>query len=283
MELKHEVIKVASPLSFWIYCHQGKSDSHFAAHWHQALELSYTLRGKIDNFKIGEHQFHPQTGDILVVNPGVIHSIDTQSHLDDCALSIMVPYPYLERFYPAISQKEIIINNPEDFSEFQQTCYIHLQSLLQEITTLYLGDSSTKWLRIETLINSCLLILLENFTINRPNKINHNQYQLSRLHIITKYINDNYQAEIHLNDVALAANVSREYLARFFKKNMEMTIGQYLNNVRAQHAYEQISNLSLNLSDIASQNGFSGIRTMNRAFDNLYHKSASKIRQEIKE
>src|SRR3712207_390054 len=182
MEFKHEIIKVTSPLSFWIYCHQGQSDNHFAAHWHQALELSYTLHGRIDNFKIGEHQFHPQTGDILVVNPGVIHSIDTQSHLDDCALSLMVPYPYLERFYPEISQKEIIINNHTDFSEFQQARYIHLQSLLHEITSIYLGHSPTKWLRLETLINECLLILLENFTVNRATKRTQNDYQLSRLH-----------------------------------------------------------------------------------------------------
>ncbi|WP_249905382.1 helix-turn-helix domain-containing protein [Lactobacillus amylovorus] len=56
----------------------------------------------------------------------------------------------------------------------------------------------------------------------------------------------------------------------------------YINNVRAQRAYFELKNTSHNLTQIAMNNGFSGVRTMNRAFDKLYGKTASQIKRNFK-
>lgn len=53
-------------------------------------------------------------------------------------------------------------------------------------------------------------------------------------------------------------------------------------NVRAQRAYFELKNTSHNLTQIAMSNGFSGVRTMNRAFDKLYGKTASQIKRNFK-
>lgn len=80
--------------------------------------------------------------------------------------------------------------------------------------------------------------------------------------------------------IANQCNISKEYLARFFKKEMELTVENYINNVRAERAYYELKHLKNNLTQIAINNGFSSIRTMNRAFDKLYDESASKIKKE---
>lgn len=64
---------------------------------------------------------------------------------------------------------------------------------------------------------------------------------------------------------------------------MEITVDTYINNVRAQHAHYELRNSHKNLTEIALDNGFSGVRTMNRAFQNLYKISASKIKRQLKE
>lgn len=56
---------------------------------------------------------------------------------------------------------------------------------------------------------------------------------------------------------------------------MELTVENYINNVRAEHAYHELKHSKNNLTQIAINNGFSSIRTMNRAFDNC----ASKIKK----
>lgn len=60
---------------------------------------------------------------------------------------------------------------------------------------------------------------------------------------------------------------------------MELTVENYINNVRAERAYHELKHLKNNLTQIAINNGFSSIRTMNRAFDKLYDESASKIKK----
>ncbi|WP_297939239.1 helix-turn-helix domain-containing protein [uncultured Lactobacillus sp.] len=52
-----------------------------------------------------------------------------------------------------------------------------------------------------------------------------------------------------------------------------------MNNVRAEHAYHELKHSKNNLTQIVINNGFSSIRTMNRAFNKLYGESASKIKK----
>lgn len=40
--------------------------------------------------------------------------------------------------------------------------------------------------------------------------------------------------------IANQCNISKEYLARFFKKEMELTVENYINNVSAEHAYHEV-------------------------------------------
>ncbi|NLL33186.1 MAG: helix-turn-helix domain-containing protein [Enterococcus cecorum] len=52
-----------------------------------------------------------------------------------------------------------------------------------------------------------------------------------------------------------------------------------IRNVRAQSAYKDILNTSETLTNIALANGFSGLRSMNRALESRYSLPASQIRK----
>lgn len=62
---------------------------------------------------------------------------------------------------------------------------------------------------------------------------------------------------------------------------MQMTIGDYLRNIRAQAAYNEIIHSSETLTNIALMSGFSGLRSMNRALENSYFANATQIRKKI--
>lgn len=65
-------------------------------------------------------------------------------------------------------------------------------------------------------------------------------YIINRLPYITQYVNNHYQEELNLVLIANKCNISKEYLARFFKKEMELIVETYLNNVRAEHVYQEL-------------------------------------------
>ena len=282
---QHEIVIPTDPLPVWYYVfHDHNSEEYIAPHWHRGIELSYIERGKINDFLINKKHYSSYPGKILVVNTQEIHSIRNFQSDKSLALSIIFPYEYVIRLYPDISHQIIAINEPEKFTNNQKVAYVQLQGLLSEFVKLYFIDIPVKYLKQQELIDKVLYLLLANFTQDRAEQEQISErkvYAINRLQYITQYVNNHYQEELTLTILANKCNISKEYLARFFKKEMELTIETYINNVRAEHAYSELKNKKKNLTQIAIDSGFSSIRTMNRAFDRLYGKSASKIKKEL--
>lgn len=60
---------------------------------------------------------------------------------------------------------------------------------------------------------------------------------------------------------------------------MGITLGKYIRNYRAQKAYQELRHTALTLTEIAINNGFSGIRSLNRAMVDNYGLSSMEIRK----
>lgn len=226
-KLHHETVLVTPPLPVWIFYHHYPMANHIAAHWHQAIELSFTLSGSIDCFKIGGKTFKTKPGQILVVNSQVIHSIDVVSRKNNAAFSLSIPYGYLESLFPKLKEVYFDLNNPQNFSETQLAAYIKLQGLFYTIVQRYQAQDRFKFIDLQAEIANLLQILIKYFTKPLPNEIILNTpktYALDRLHNITQFVNENYQNEIGLTEIANYCNISKVYLARFFKQHMELTI-----------------------------------------------------------
>ena len=282
---QHEIVVPTDPLPIWYFVfHDNNSEKYIAPHWHRGIELSYVEYGKIDDFLINKKHYSSKSGTILVVNTQEIHSIRDFEDTNSLALSIIFPYDYITNLYPNIAHQVIKINDPITFTNQQKLAYFHLQGLLSQFIKVYFLEISTKHLEQQRLIDEILCVLLANFTKDKKEQEQvsaRKAYIINRLQYITQYVNNHYQEELNLALIANKCNISKEYLARFFKKEMELTVETYINNVRAEHAYQELKKQKKNLTQVAIDNGFSSIRTMNRAFDKLYGKSASKIKKEI--
>lgn len=282
----HEIVIPTDPLPVWYYVFDNyTATNHIAAHWHQGIELSYTVTGSIDNFNIGGQHYKTYTGKILLVNTQVIHSIDNQANFGDKAISLIFPYNYVISLYPDLNHQMIDLNEPDKFNNSQKIAYAKLQSLLTQFYWLTHTDFNLKNLNLLTIVNELLFLVLSNFTKEKPNNQQIGErkiYATNRLQVITQYVNNHYRENIHLQDIAQQCNISKEYLARFFKKQMEITVDTYLDNVRAQHAHYLLRSSTKNLTEIALESGFSSVRTMNRAFSNLYGETASIIKRKSK-
>ena len=137
---------------------------------------------------------------------------------------------------------------------------------------------------MQAIIDEVLFIILSNFMTKKPSQEQIGQrkiYVTERLQEITQYVNNNYQNKLSLEIIANECNISKEYLSRFFKREMDITVDNYINNVRAQHVHRDLLTSKDSLTNVALNNGFSGVRTMNRAFEKLYGTTASKFRKNI--
>ncbi|SES23531.1 helix-turn-helix transcriptional regulator [Streptococcus gallolyticus] len=87
-----------------------------------------------------------------------------------------------------------------------------------------------------------------------------------------------YQDDIHLEDLAEYCHLSRSYMARFFKTHLGVTLGEYLRNIRAQRARDSLIETKESFTSIALEHGFSGLGSMNRALEDSFGQNARQIR-----
>lgn len=282
----HEIVIPTDPLFAWVQVFKDQAGpSYIAPHWHEGIELSFTIHGRIDQFTINGKKFQTRPGQILVVNTQEIHSVQSQSQAGDLALSIIYPYPEIHSLYPQISELLIAINHPEHFTGDQELAYADLQGKLWQIATLLQTDLPLKNIRLTRLLIEVLEGLLLHFTIPKTDPrldAGRKTYAVTRLQQVTQYVNNHYQEEISLRDLAQDCGVSKEYLARFFKKEMDLTVDGYINLVRAQNVHKMLlGEPQISLTDLALTNGFSGVRTMNRAFARSYGQTASDFKRNL--
>lgn len=278
---EHEIVKPVGQLSIWYHIFDDNQawNAYIPAHWHRGIELSYIERGSIDDFRIGDAHFSSSSGKILVVNTQEIHSIKTQVKQNDLALSIIYPYSYIEGLFPKINNYRIEINHPENFTELQKLAYLNLKSqLIQFIATAQL-NSNDRNIRLSIISLEILDNLLNNFVQKRKQLPAKKEVITQRLQEIVEYITTNLQQDLSLEIIANECHISREYLARFFKKNMAMTVAEYIRYRRAISARKELLSKNATLTEIAIDNGFSGIRSMNRALQEFYHEDAKEIRK----
>ena len=51
MDTTHEIVLPTDPLPVWLYVHHNNPVAFIAPHWHQGIEVSFTLDGSIDELQ----------------------------------------------------------------------------------------------------------------------------------------------------------------------------------------------------------------------------------------
>lgn len=78
------------------------------------------------------------------------------------------------------------------------------------------------------------------------------------------------------------ANYNRIYLCRVFKKYMNVTMTEYLNQTRLNYAETYLRNTNMTITNICSELGFSSSSYFEKMFKNKYNMTPSKYKSAYK-
>ncbi len=96
-----------------------------------------------------------------------------------------------------------------------------------------------------------------------------------------KYINNNFERHISLEEIADQANMTVPAFCRYFKKATGKTFTKLVNEYRIVHATKLLSESSMTITDICYECGFNNFSHFNKQFKEVTGKSASKYRNEL--
>ena len=248
---------------------------NFARHIHKSIEI-YLIDSGQCTMDINNKKFNFQKNDFIMIFPNTVHSLclETENscafrhiHFDPVpfshwlisqnersSLSLMTALimPY-ERYYHLASDEKIsslicnIITELAEQGSILSTAManLHLAELMLYLIKLTHPDLS----------------LTADSGSHTPEHIRYVSYALS-------YIHENFSKKILIPDIAAHLNISARYLSKIFFHHMNLTILNYINIYRINHAIDLMLNTNFTLTNIAELVGLKDSQHFSKLFKN---------------
>ena len=72
------------------------------------------------------------------------------------------------------------------------------------------------------------------------------------------------------------------YISRLFKQTCHLNISEYIQRVRLNHAYDDLVNSNLSITNIALENGFPNVKSFINTFKQYYELTPLQYRNKLK-
>lgn len=220
--------------------------------WHEHIELQLCTDGEGVVFLNGEaHEFHP--GDIVAVNSNVIHYTVSDSSLTYTCL--IIDADFCKRVgidYDALSFSPVIKS-------------AELAKLLGELTDIYLSESvPCRVARLNQILLRLLIVLTEKHSSKRALPTAEGR-SFETVKAAIRFIRENYNRRITLDELARAVLIDKYALCREFKGLTGQTVVAYIHRYRCLRASEYLTE-GCSVTETAALCGFENLSFFTRIF-----------------
>lgn len=95
------------------------------------------------------------------------------------------------------------------------------------------------------------------------------------------FIEKNKKVRFSVAQIATSLHINPTYLSTLFKNEVGTTIVKYTNNLRLEAAIYEIRHTATSITQIAYNNGFADVRTLNETIKSKYNITPMQIRQRV--
>lgn len=233
---------------------KSKALSMTYAHYHPHYELFYVINGSCRIFI--EHQlFYVNSGDLVLLQPSTMHrsQYDDDGPIDRITLSFTKKYleDIKDILGPNFFKTEASAEKMVFRGEAQNNLIHTLEEMLKEDSKADLYSEINK----KSLFLN-LLVQIKRNTANATQKENLIDESTASIQKAAKYIFDNYNEDVTLEDASHIAGMRDTYFSRRFQEITGSGFKEYLTNLRIQHSEEMLSTGKLSITQIALVCGF---------------------------
>lgn len=239
-------------------------------HWHEETELIIIKKGE-GRVSVDLTEYCVKAGDMVFVPSGKLHSIEQKENKvmeyeniifrssllrsadsdDHCYKSFIEPI-----CGGALTTASLI--------DETLACHSQLTSLISYMDKLCDKKSFGYQLAVKGCLCQIIYLLLTEG--EKKTAAGASKKSLEKLKIILAYIEENYQRQISIEEIAGCCFYSKSYFMRFFKETVGMSFVEYLNNYRLDIAAKKLRETGDNILNIAIDCGFENLSYFNRRF-----------------
>lgn len=253
-----------------------QAHSTLVPHWHERMEIWLICKG-IMTVSCDDDIFDVKTGDVLVINPGQVHSCQVTQFpafihcyifdINQCLCGHPGTDQYLHKIAKGTTRFQHIIQNNEE-----------IMMLLQKITACSPKNAYDS-LQVTGLLMQLMAQLLSHYISRENHPVPHH---LQGVNELLEYIHAHYTEELTLETLAAQACMSPSYLCRWFKNAVGESPMAYLTTVRINKAYDLLASGSYSVSNACTAVGISDLNSFNRQFQKRVGILPSKVKANSK-
>lgn len=241
---------------------------NFSGEKHSYWELTYVDKGELLT-TIDGVSYHLKQGDLIFYAPMQFHTQSTFEKISSSYLTI--------NFKMNFNHADLLCNK---IFSLQRDSYFIVTRLIEELSNdnLYSNDLSLCYLK-QLIIQ--MLRLDNSHFYSKPTTHMQQTYENELLNDILLYIDDNIYEKISVSTLCEHFCISTSMLHSLFRKNMNNTAKNYINELKLSKSKELIRNSTHTLSEISEMLGFSSIHYFSKKFKSYFNISPTEYSKSI--
>jgi len=246
----------------------------FPHHWHEEVEMIYVMEGSL-KIGVNNETYSLEPRDIFLIGSGDVHYFPTQLKQKNKAAIIQFRVSLLDNFSIFTGDRRfarlLLSNSKRLGSDWGILIHEELEKQILFLADEYKGKKAGYRLAIMARLYDIVVTLIRQIPMELISDDDRKKHlnRLERLEKVFQHLENNYDKDISIKNVASVANFSMYHFMRFFRETTGMTFGQYMSNFRIGKAEWHLVHTEDPITEIAFKSGFNSIKTFNRVFKKL--------------
>jgi len=242
----------------------------FKGEKHDFWEFTYVDRGNLYNI-VDEKGYMLTQGEAMFYGKGQYHIQWSDAEESICFVTITFDMDFEEASFLTDRKFALDFEMRELISKIIQESGNN-SYYSDDLVLCYLKELIIKLVRSEKFEN----------TINRQETQVKFKIENSIVAKCIEYIQNNISRKLSVSDIAKSIPISQSYLSTIFKKHMDMTLVDYMNNYRLEKSKEMIRKGEYNITQIADFLGYASVHYFSTQFKLKYGISPRSYAKSVK-
>ena len=242
-------------------------------HWHEDIEFSCVLEGSM-GYEINGKRTVVNEGDCMFINASQIHrnySLDGK----DCRYICVLLHPSLLAGSQAIFEKTVrpvLEHRGIEYIQYERSDRGHeeIRRLIRSLYAMSLKKTDTYEISVISKFCSLWEILYGDLKPMLKTRSEQTDPDLLLLRKMIIFIYRDFQKQLTLDEIAGSADVSRSKACRLFRRYIEITPVEFLNDYRLKVSADMLAESDKKISGIAMDCGFSSFSYYSGRFREKY-------------
>jgi AraC-like DNA-binding protein len=264
MKIVFEDIKRLAGSSFRILVNPKLNDFYYW-HFHPEFELTFIVAPN-GTRRVGDHIGNFEGSDLVFIGSNIPHlNFDYGIKTEYEKVVLQIKEDFFKNDFvttPELASIYQLFENSKKVICFHGAVKDKIGKRLQKI---HLLSHFEQFIEVLSLFQILSISNEMTFLHNKPFENLYNNKEQLRLKVVYKFIEENYQRAVSIEEISHLTHLSKAAFCRYFKKMTRLTFTEFLNQYRIEQA-KRLLKSDKNVTETCFECGFESLSYFNRIF-----------------